>query len=128
LLERLAANLVENAARYNIPNGELEVTTEMRPGEAILRVANSGPSISPQDVDRLFEPFRRLQPDRTTRQEGWGLGLAIVRAITRAHGGSVSAYPRVAGGLVVEVRLPASAEAAPSSSPQGEASGNTQSR
>jgi signal transduction histidine kinase len=113
LLERLAANLVENAARYNVPNGELEVTTEMGPGEAILRVANTGPAIPPLDVDRLFEPFRRLQPNRTTREESWGLGLSIVRAIANAHGGSVRAHAREAGGLVVEVRLPASSEAMP---------------
>src|SRR5207247_2579308 len=73
LLERLVANLVENAARYNVPDGEIEVTTEMQHGEAFLRVTNSGPLIPPPDVDQLFEPFRRLQPDRTTR-EGWGLG------------------------------------------------------
>ncbi len=106
LLERLAANLVENAARYNVPSGELEVTTETRPGEAILRVANTGPAIPALDVDRLFEPFRRLQPDRTTREEGSGLGLSIVRAIATAHDGSVRAVAQEGGGLEVEVRLP----------------------
>ena len=116
LLERLVANLVENAARYNVANGELEVTTEMRSGEAILRVANTGPAIPPLDVDRLFEPFRRLRPDRTTREEGWGLGLSIVRAVASAHGGSVRAHAREAGGLVVEVRLPTTAEPMPPSS------------
>lgn len=128
LLERLAANLLENATRYNVQNGELEVMTEVRSGEAILRVGNSGPPISPADVDRLFEPFRRLQRDRTSREDGSGLGLSIVRAIANTHGGSVSAYPRAAGGLVVEVRLPVSAESAPSPAEQGEASGDTQSR
>ena len=128
LLERLAANLVDNAARYNVPNGDLEVTTEMRLREAILRVTNSGPSIPPRDVDRLFEPFRRLQPDRTSREEGSGLGLSIVRAITSAHGGSVGARAQEAGGLVVEVRLPASVEEAPPPTSQGEASSNAQSR
>ena len=111
LLERLAANLVENAARYNVPNGELEVTTETRPGEAILRVANTGPPIHPLDVDRLFEPFRRLRPDRTTREEGSGLGLSIVRAIATAHDGSVRAVAREGGGLDVEVSLPTTAGA-----------------
>ncbi len=105
LLERLAANLVENGARHNVPSGELEVTTETRAGEAILRVANTGPPIHPLDVDRLFEPFRRLQPDRTTREEGSGLGLSIVRAIASAHDGSVRAVARAGGGLVVEVSL-----------------------
>jgi signal transduction histidine kinase len=106
LLERLAANLVENAARYNVPSGDLDVTTETRPGEAILRVANTGPAIASLDVDRLFEPFRRLQPDRTTREEGSGLGLSIVRAIASAHDGSVRAIARDGGGLEVEVSLP----------------------
>ena len=109
LLERLAANLVENAARYNVQDGELEVTTETRSGEAILRVANTGPEIPPSDIDRLFEPFRRLQPDRTIREEGSGLGLSIVRAIASAHDGSVHAVARDGGGLVVEVRLPSTA-------------------
>jgi signal transduction histidine kinase len=121
LLERLAANLVENAARYNVPNGDLEVTTEMRPGEAILRVTNTGPSIPPLGVDGLFEPFRRLQPDRTTREEGWGLGLSIVRAVAIAHDGSVRARAREAGGLEVEVSIPATAEAISSASPPSEA-------
>jgi signal transduction histidine kinase len=128
LLERLAANLVENAVRYNVPNGEIEVTTELRVGEAILRVANSGPSIPPPDVDQLFEPFRRLQPDRTSHEEGWGLGLSIVRAIVNAHGGSVRARARDAGGLVVEVRLPASAEASSQRSAPREPSDDPPSR
>jgi len=125
LLERLVANLVENAARYNVPDGEIEVTTELHLGEAVLRVTNSGPLIPPPDVDQLFEPFRRLQPDRTTR-EGWGLGLSIVRAIASAHGGSVHARAREAGGLVVEVRFPAAADAMRSSATPTEGSGHAQ--
>jgi signal transduction histidine kinase len=115
LLERLAANLIENAARYNVPSGEIEVTTEVRSGVAILRVANSGPIIPAADVARLFEPFRRVQSDRTAQEEGSGLGLSIVQAIASAHGGSVDASPREAGGLVVEVRIPSVAGAGRSS-------------
>lgn len=111
LLDRLAANLIENAVRYNVPDGEVVVTTEGRLGEAILRVANTGPSVPPLDVDRLFEPFRRLQPDRTAHEEGWGLGLSIVRAIASVHGGSARANAREGGGLVIEVSLPTVAAA-----------------
>jgi signal transduction histidine kinase len=109
LLERLAANLIDNATRYNIPAGVIEVTTEGRLGEAVLRVTNSGPSIPAPDIDRLFEPFQRL-PERSARGEGWGLGLSIVRAIVTAHAGVVHARARQAGGLMVEVRIPATSE------------------
>ncbi len=109
LLERLAANLVDNAVQYNIPNGRIEVTTNVARGQAILRVANSGPSIPQAGVDRLFEPFRRREPDRTAHTEGWGLGLSIVRAIATAHDGVVDARARQAGGLDVEVHFTAMA-------------------
>ncbi len=128
LLERLAANLLDNATYYNVPGGQIEVATEVRHGRAILRVANTGPSIPAADVDQLFEPFRRLQPDRTTHAEGWGLGLSIVRAVATAHGGTVRARAREAGGLEVEVSLPAMPEAMRSSDPGSEASGDRRSQ
>jgi len=124
LLERLAANLIENAVRYNVPNGHIDVTTEVRDGPAILRITNGGPAILDADVDGLFEPFRRLTPDRTAHDEGWGLGLSIVRAIATAHDGTVTGRAREAGGLEIEVRLPAVPEAVRSSDLLGAASGN----
>jgi signal transduction histidine kinase len=110
LLERLAVNLIDNATHYNVPDGTIEIATERRLGDAFLRVTNSGPSVPPADVSRLFEPFQRL-PDRSARKEGSGLGLSIVRAVASAHGGDVRARAGDAGGLAVEVRIPAAAEA-----------------
>ncbi len=107
LLERLVANLLDNAIHHNVPRGQLFVATAVRRRQSTLLVANGGPSIPPTEVDRLFEPFRRLQPDRTTRDDGWGLGLSIVRAIVSAHDGSVRARARDAGGLEVEASIPA---------------------
>jgi len=106
LLERLAVNLIENALKYNVPGGQIEVTTEVLFGTAVLRVANTGHLIPPASVDRLFEPFQRVEPDRRAHAEGWGLGLAIVRAIATAHDGSVRARAQEAGGLVLEVNIP----------------------
>jgi signal transduction histidine kinase len=106
LLERLAQNLVENAVRHNVPSGWLSVASTIREGWAELTVANSGPVVAPYDIDTIFEPFRRLGGDRVGSERGVGLGLSIVRAVARAHGGEVTAVPRDGGGLVVTVRLP----------------------
>ena len=84
--------------------------------------------ISAADVDQLFEPFRRLQPDRTTHADGWGLGLSIVQAVATAHGGTVRARAREAGGLEIEASIPAMPEAMRSSDRVSEASGNRQSQ
>jgi signal transduction histidine kinase len=107
LLERIALNLVQNAVRYNIPEGGwVEVTTESRPGQAVLVVANTGPVVPAYEIDNLFEPFRRLRTERTGSDKGVGLGLSIVRSVTRAHGGHITAQPREGGGLVMRVTFP----------------------
>ncbi len=108
LLERLVANLVENAVRHNQPGGRVEVDTGRAGPLAVVRVANSGPPIPPAQVGTLFEPFRRLEPDRTGSDRGAGLGLSIVRSVATAHGGHATATPLPEGGLEVRVELPAS--------------------
>jgi signal transduction histidine kinase len=104
LLERLAANLLENAVRYNRPGGFVHVSTREGIASAELRVENSGPPVSREAATRLAEPFERLQREADAR--GAGLGLSIVRAVSEAHGGSLLIEPRPEGGLVVSVRLP----------------------
>lgn len=77
-------------------------------GWVTLRVSNTGPGVPRYEIPRLFEPFHRLDTDRLPADApGAGLGLSIVQAVTRAHGGSVRAEPRDGGGLVVTVTLPA---------------------
>jgi signal transduction histidine kinase len=107
LLDRLLSNLVDNAIRHNRRGGWIEVTTGREDDGAIVRVGNSGAAIRPEDVDRLFEPFQRLESDRTAGARSSGLGLAIVRSIVRAHRGTVEAVPMPEGGLAVIVTLPA---------------------
>jgi signal transduction histidine kinase len=104
LLERLAANLLENAVRYNRPGGFVRVSTREGVGSAVLRVENSGPPVDREAAARLAEPFERLSREADAR--GAGLGLSIVRAVSEAHGGSLLIEPPDGGGLVVSVRLP----------------------
>ena len=104
LAERLVANLIDNAVRYNTPAGEIWLCTRTAAGSAQLTVANAGPIISPADTDRILQPFERLN-DRVSHN-GYGLGLAIVASIATIHGGIVSAEPRDGGGLCVTVAIP----------------------
>ncbi|HEX4403075.1 MAG TPA: HAMP domain-containing sensor histidine kinase [Galbitalea sp.] len=104
LIEHLVANLVDNAIRYNIPGGEIWISTGTHEGSSQLNVANTGPFIDAEDVDRIFQPFQRLN-DRTSHH-GFGLGLAIVASISAIHGGTATAQPRVDGGLSVTIAIP----------------------
>lgn len=110
LLERMIANLLQNAIRYNRPGGwvRLAVGTEVVAGTsmAVLTVENTGPEVSPSEIDDLFTPFRRGTAAIRERTAGFGLGLAIVRSVVTVHGGVVSAKPGPDGGLSVTVRLP----------------------
>jgi signal transduction histidine kinase len=107
LAERLIANLVDNALRYNLADGEVWVSTRAVAGGSELIVANTGPVVDVDDVGRIFQPFERLS-DRTSH-DGTGLGLAIVASIAAIHDGTVGARPRDAGGLSITVTIPASA-------------------
>ena len=104
LAERLIANLVDNAARYNHADGDIWISTRTMAGSTQLTVANTGPVISEADADRIFQPFQRLS-DRTSH-DGSGLGLAIVASIAAIHGGTATARPRDHGGLTVTVTIP----------------------
>jgi signal transduction histidine kinase len=106
LLERLTQNLVENAIRHNHSAGWLSVSTSSSNGQSQVTVSNTGPIVRPYEIEVLFQPFRRLDRERTAGERGFGLGLSIARAISRAHDGDVTAVPRPEGGLDVTVALP----------------------
>jgi signal transduction histidine kinase len=110
LAERLVANLVDNAARYNAASGDIWISTRTAAGSSELTVANTGPVISPANADRIFQPFQRLN-DRTSH-DGSGLGLTIVASIAAIHGGTATADPRKDGGLSVTVTIPSVAATA----------------
>ena len=106
LVERLVANLVDNAVFHNLTGGYVRVATARIGAGAALSVSNTGPLVPPGDIDRLFLPFQRLGPQRTRYKDGHGLGLSIVRAIASAHGATVTAWPLPGGGLSVLVTFP----------------------
>lgn len=110
LVERLIANLVDNAVRYNDERAQVEVATGTEAGRPFVSVVNSGPRVAPSEVNRLFEPFHRLGRDRTgTGDSHHGLGLSIVRAIALAHDAEVEVEGLHDGGLAVNVSFPAPA-------------------
>jgi signal transduction histidine kinase len=104
LLERLVANLLDNAERYNIPGGTVAISTTTDDGASLVRVVNTGRLVPPDQVGRLFLPFARL--DDRTRHDGFGLGLTLVSSIAAVHGGTVEATAVTTGGLDISVRLP----------------------
>ncbi len=104
LLERLVANLLDNAERYNTPGGTVAVTTTSHGATSVLRVINTGAVVPADMVERLFLPFTRL--DDRTRHDGFGLGLALVSSIATVHNGTVHATAMPSGGLDLTIRLP----------------------
>jgi signal transduction histidine kinase len=70
-----------------------------------LTVTNSGPVVPGDQLQRLFQPFQRLAPDRNGRREGYGLGLAIVSAVAQAHHATLSTSSRPEGGLSITARF-----------------------
>ncbi len=108
LLERMIANLVENAVRHNHPGGAIEVRTIQREDSAEFAVSNTGPTVQAAEIPALFEPFARAH-QRVSPDEGVGLGLSIAEAIARAHDATITARPRTDGGLEISVAIPTDA-------------------
>ena len=106
LVQQLAANLIDNAVRHNIPGGDVQVATRTSHAGAVLSVTSSGQVIPAAEVDRLFQPFQRLGPRSARPDGGHGLGLSIVRAIATAHAATITAQPRPGGGLAIDVTFP----------------------
>jgi signal transduction histidine kinase len=111
LLERLITNLIDNAIRHNTPGGHLEIATGTRDRHPFLSIANSGPTIPPNEIERLFEPFQRLGATRTGHNNGHGLGLSIVQAIADAHDAKLAASARPDGGLTINISFPSAMRA-----------------
>jgi signal transduction histidine kinase len=106
LLERLIANLVDNAVRHNTEGGFITLRTgENGGGAAVFEIENSGPHVPEETIPALFEPFGRAE-QRLNPTDGVGLGLSIARAISVAHGATLTARSRPEGGLVLSVVVP----------------------
>lgn len=106
LFERALANVVRNAVRYAADAGPIEVAARAEGAWAVVTVRDAGPGVPREAVDRLFEPFFRLDAARTRRTGGAGLGLAIVRSAIEASGGRVSCRNLEPAGFEVRIDLP----------------------
>jgi signal transduction histidine kinase len=104
LLAELVDNLVDNAMRYNVQDGDVEVQARMLSTFALFEVTNTGGLIASAEVPSLLEPFRRANRQRIG--SGYGLGLSVVRAVAKAHDGKVDLEALSGGGLYVRVALP----------------------
>ena len=112
LLRRMADNVIGNAVSHNRDGGWIRITTTAGNGAARLTIENGGDILDPAQAAGLAQPFRRLGADRTGSDDGAGLGLSIVAAITQAHRGSLQLHARPGGGLKVTITLPLAPRAA----------------
>lgn len=108
LIYRAVYNLVENAIKYNRPNGRVTVGVKKENDDVILRVADTGIGISEENRTSIFDPFVRVDKSRSRAMGGAGLGLALVKDIAQLHGGSVQVAKSSEKGTEIELRLPAS--------------------
>jgi signal transduction histidine kinase len=107
-LRRAALNMLRNALEASPPGGAVELSVEVRGGEAAIEVLDRGPGLSPEARQRLFQPFF------TTKERGTGLGLALARQAAQVHGGELAVADRAGGGTAARLALPAAGPAAPS--------------
>ena len=108
-LERLLLNLLDNAIKYNRPDGRITVRVGLLDGAAVLEVSDTGIGIPTESISRIFERFYRVDKGRAREEGGTGLGLAIVKHIAQAHGGQVDVESRAGHGSTFRVRLPLAA-------------------
>ena len=107
LLVEAILNLLDNAIRVTPAGGAVTVSVDDEGGAVRLSVEDGGPGVAPEDRERIFLPFYRIPRTAEAVEEGRGLGLAIVRAIARAHGGRVELADVLGGGCVFRLVLPA---------------------
>jgi len=105
-LRRAIVNLVDNAIKYTKAGGTVELSLERDGGDAVVAVSDTGVGMNPEDAERIFEPFVRLDAARTAEAAGAGLGLSIVHSIVAAHAGRLSVQTAPGVGSRFAVRLP----------------------
>lgn len=108
-LKQVLLNLVSNATKYNRDNGRITITAWLEPDEVHISVADTGPGISPQDLEHLFERFYRIPGSE--RREGTGLGLSVALKIVEEHHGRIDVTSTVGEGTTFIICLPLTAVA-----------------
>ena len=106
LLYRAVYNLVENAIKYNCPDGSVTVEIRQENQRVLLMVKDTGIGIPPEDQEKIFDPFFRVDKSRSRAMGGAGLGLAMVDAIAKEHGGQVKVLSSNKTGSTIALMLP----------------------
>jgi len=106
VLRQAIVNVVDNAIKYSPPRGQVRIAVSVRPSDVTVSVEDSGPGIAPEDVERIFERFSRLDRSRSRDAGGTGLGLAIARSAVEAHGGRIEVEAARPAGTVFRIVLP----------------------
>ncbi|WP_070043152.1 sensor histidine kinase [Robinsoniella peoriensis] len=106
LLHRAFYNVIENAVKYNVENGMVEITISTREGNTAITIKDHGIGIPIEMQPLIFEPFFRVDKSRSRKMGGAGLGLSIVKSIIEKHNGTISVSDHQGGGTIFEILLP----------------------
>ena len=106
LLYEILYNLCDNAVKYNVPGGKVCVTVAAEGKNAVLRVSDTGVGVAPEEQERIFERFYRVDKSRSKAAGGTGLGLSIVKHAAAYHGGKVTLQSTPGKGTIITVTLP----------------------
>ena len=106
LLYEIVYNLCDNAIKYNIPGGSVNVTIAQKPGEVELRVKDTGIGISPEHQDKVFERFYRVDKSHSKQSGGTGLGLSIVKHAVQYHHGKIEINSEIGEGTIISISFP----------------------
>jgi cell cycle sensor histidine kinase DivJ len=116
-LLQILINLLSNGVKYTQPQGRISVTAEAAAGGLMIAVSDTGVGIGEADLARLGQPFVQVENEYTRSKEGTGLGLALVRALTHLHGGTMTISSALGEGTCVRIVLPGAVQSGEEQNP-----------
>ena len=105
LIERALDNVINNAIRYSPQNGQITISFKKNSKYCLLKIHDEGEGVNDKDLEKIFEPFFRLDSSRNRQTGGFGLGLSLVKRILDLHKGSVAAFNHL-DGFMIEMKIP----------------------
>jgi len=112
-IEQVLINLIHNSIAHTGDQGSIAISARCSRGQAVFAIANDGPGILPEEIDRIFDRYYVGSEERSDARRGSGLGLAICQAIVKAHGGTIQAASPAEGGVTFTFTLPVKGESSP---------------
>jgi two-component system sensor histidine kinase CpxA len=106
LIQSAVENVIRNALKHTAEGTAVEVTVAIEEGCLSIAIDDKGPGVPEEAIDKIFQPFFRIENSRSTRSSSGGIGLAIAERSVHLHGGTIKAKNREGGGLCVKIILP----------------------